>query len=123
MNVVKALRNTQFFDEVRLNPEMTNIPGRRDLGITVQEGRTGVCGLVPVLARLRVLLLTRRCVRVTLISLTGETGFRATGKVPYCGSVGSSSNQILISLKSLLFDSVWPSVWSCFARNLNNAGL
>ena len=42
MNVSESrLRNTQFFDEVRLNPEMTNIPGRRDLGITVQEGRTG----------------------------------------------------------------------------------
>lgn len=35
------LENTRFFDEVRLSPEATNIPGRRNLRITVKEGQTG----------------------------------------------------------------------------------
>ncbi|MGA2052254.1 MAG: outer membrane protein assembly factor BamA [Opitutales bacterium] len=35
------LKNTRFFDEVNLAPETTNIPGRRNLRITVKEGRTG----------------------------------------------------------------------------------
>ena len=37
----RRLDNTALFQEVRLNPEPTNIPGRKDLGITVREGRTG----------------------------------------------------------------------------------
>ena len=37
----RRLKNIGFFDDVRLNPEPTNIPGRKDLGITVREGRTG----------------------------------------------------------------------------------
>lgn len=35
------LENTRFFDEVRLSPEATNIPGRRNLRIDVKEGQTG----------------------------------------------------------------------------------
>jgi outer membrane protein insertion porin family len=35
------LDNTAFFEDVNLTPESTNIPGRRDLKITVKEARTG----------------------------------------------------------------------------------
>lgn len=35
------LRNTGFFEEVNLSPEPTDIPNRRNLRITVKEGRTG----------------------------------------------------------------------------------
>ena len=35
------LRNTNFFDDVNLIPEDTNIPGRRNMLIAVKEGRTG----------------------------------------------------------------------------------
>ena len=35
------LKNTRFFDQVDLAPETTNIPGRRNLRITVKEGHTG----------------------------------------------------------------------------------
>jgi outer membrane protein insertion porin family len=37
----QRLQGTRFFDEVNLAPESTNIPGRRNLRITVKEGRTG----------------------------------------------------------------------------------
>jgi len=40
-NSEAILRNTRFFDEVQLSPEVTNIPGRRNLKIRVKEGRTG----------------------------------------------------------------------------------
>ncbi len=35
------LENTRFFEEVNMNPEVTNLPGRRNLKIAVREGRTG----------------------------------------------------------------------------------
>jgi outer membrane protein insertion porin family len=35
------LENTRFFDEVNAVPESTNIPGRKNLKVTVREGRTG----------------------------------------------------------------------------------
>ncbi len=35
------LENTRYFDSVSLRPESTNIPGKKDLSIVVQEGRTG----------------------------------------------------------------------------------
>ncbi len=40
-NSKARLDNTRFFEGVDLTPEATNIPGRRNLKITVQEGRTG----------------------------------------------------------------------------------
>jgi outer membrane protein insertion porin family len=42
MRVSEArLRNTQFFEEVRLAPVPTPVPGQSDLRITVKEGNTG----------------------------------------------------------------------------------
>lgn len=35
------LENTRYFEDVSLTPQTTQIPGRRDLRITFQEGRTG----------------------------------------------------------------------------------
>jgi outer membrane protein insertion porin family len=35
------LENTRFFDEVDVTPQDTNIPGRRDMRVSVKEGRTG----------------------------------------------------------------------------------
>jgi len=42
MNISKnRLDNTRFFEDVNMTPEMTNIPGRRNLKVVVREGRTG----------------------------------------------------------------------------------
>jgi outer membrane protein insertion porin family len=35
------LENTRFFDEVDITPQDTNIPGRKDMRVSVKEGRTG----------------------------------------------------------------------------------
>ena len=35
------LDNTRYFEDVNLSPESTNIPGRRNLKVSIQEGRTG----------------------------------------------------------------------------------
>lgn len=35
------LENTRFFEDVNVTPEQTNLPGRRNLKISVREGRTG----------------------------------------------------------------------------------
>lgn len=37
----RRLQNTRFFEEVRLSPEATSVPGRKDLSVTVSEGHTG----------------------------------------------------------------------------------
>lgn len=39
-NSQAVLQNTRFFDEVNMMPEATNIPGRRNLRITVKEAKT-----------------------------------------------------------------------------------
>ena len=42
MNISKGrLENTRFFEGVNVSPETTNIPGRRNLKIVVEEARTG----------------------------------------------------------------------------------
>ncbi|MDX2110292.1 MAG: outer membrane protein assembly factor BamA [Verrucomicrobiota bacterium] len=40
-NSEQRLKNTRFFEDVTLAPEATNIPGRRNLKVTVHEARTG----------------------------------------------------------------------------------
>jgi outer membrane protein insertion porin family len=40
-NSEAILKNTRFFEEVQLSPEPTNIPGKRNLKVSVKEGRTG----------------------------------------------------------------------------------
>jgi outer membrane protein insertion porin family len=40
-NSEARLKNTRFFENVQLSPEPTDIPGRRNLKIRVEEGRTG----------------------------------------------------------------------------------
>jgi outer membrane protein insertion porin family len=35
------LESTRFFDDVDITPQETNIPGRKDMRVTVKEGRTG----------------------------------------------------------------------------------
>ncbi len=40
-NSEAILKNTQFFDEVQLSPEPTNIPGKRNLKVSVKERNTG----------------------------------------------------------------------------------
>ena len=37
----QRLQNTRFFRDVRLSPEVTDIPGRRDLSVNVEETHTG----------------------------------------------------------------------------------
>lgn len=40
-NSEARLKNTRFFETVQMSPESTDIPGRRNLKIRVEEGRTG----------------------------------------------------------------------------------
>lgn len=35
------LQNTRFFDDVNITPQDTNIPGRKNMRVSVKEGRTG----------------------------------------------------------------------------------
>ena len=79
MNVSeRRLRNTQFFEDVRLNAEPTNIPGRRDLSVVVRENTTRSFSLQTGLVRLRVRSFPPRFARATLICLTGVPVFRGT---------------------------------------------
>lgn len=101
MNVSESrLRNTQFFDEIRLNPEMTNIPGRRDLGITVQEGRTGSLSFGAGFGSIESVVVYAEMRQGNFDLFNWRNGFQGDGqKFRIRGSAGSSSNQILISFE------------------------
>ncbi|MGC6455594.1 MAG: outer membrane protein assembly factor BamA [Coraliomargaritaceae bacterium] len=94
------LNNTRFFDEVRLNPEMTNIPGRRDLGITVQEARTGSLSFGAGFGSVESIVVYAEMRQGNFDILNWRNGFQGDGqKFRIRGSLGSSSNQILISFE------------------------
>ncbi len=96
----RRLRNTQFFQEVRLNPESTNIPGRRDLGVVVEEGRTGSLSFGAGFGSVESVVLYAEMRQSNFDLFNWRNGFQGDGqKFRIRGSLGSSSNQILVSFE------------------------
>jgi outer membrane protein insertion porin family len=94
------LRNTQFFQDVRLNPELTNIPGRRDLGVTVQEGRTGSLSFGAGFGSVESIVLYAEMRQSNFDLFNWRNGLQGDGqKFRVRGSLGSSSNQILVAFE------------------------
>lgn len=102
MKVSEArLRNTRFFEEVRLAPEPTNIPGRRNLKVTVREGRTGNFQFGAGFSSLE------RAVFFFEVSQSNFDLFKwrspylqgAGQKFRFRGSIGSRSNELVIGFE------------------------
>ncbi len=102
MKVSEArLRNTRYFEEVRLTPEPTNIPGRRNLKVRLQEGRTGNFQFGAGFSSLE------RAVFFFEISQSNFDLFKwrspylqgAGQKFRFRGSIGSRSNELVIGFE------------------------
>lgn len=101
MEVSQArLRNTSFFQDVRMTPEMTNIPGRKDLGITVREGRTGNFTFGAGFGSVESAVIYFEMAQGNFDLFNWRSGFQGDGqKFRFRASLGTKSNQISISFE------------------------
>jgi outer membrane protein insertion porin family len=101
MNVSKRrLKNISFFEDVRLNPEPTNIPGRKDLGITVREGRTGSFTFGAGFGSVESAVIYLEVTQGNFDLFNWRSGFQGDGqKFRFRASIGTTSNQVLIAFE------------------------
>ena len=96
----RRLDNTGFFEEVRLNPEPTNVPGRKDLGITVREGRTGNFTFGAGFGSVESAVIYFEMSQGNFDLFNWRSGFQGDGqKFRFRASLGTSSNQILVAFE------------------------
>jgi outer membrane protein insertion porin family len=96
----RRLTNTRYFGDVRLNPEATNVPGRRDLGVTVTEGRTGNLTFGAGFGSVESAVVYVELSQGNFDLFNWRSGFRGDGqKFRFRASLGTSSNQILIAFE------------------------
>ena len=94
------LENTRFFDEVRLSPEATNIPGRRNLRITVKEGQTGNLTFGAGFSSVESIVGFVELSQSNFDIFNPGSWFQGGGqKFRLRISIGSSSNQILLAFE------------------------
>lgn len=96
----KRLKNTAFFDEVRLRPESTNIPGRKNLNVLVSESRTGSFSFGAGFGSVRSTQLFFEMKQSNFDISDWESGFQGAGqKFRARLSLGSQSSQALIGFE------------------------
>jgi outer membrane protein insertion porin family len=96
----RRLKNTSFFQDVRLNPEPTNVPGRKDLGITVREGRTGNFTFGAGFGSVESAVIYFEMSQGNFDLFNWRSGFQGDGqKFRFRASAGTSSNQILVAFE------------------------
>jgi len=96
----RRLKNTSFFEDVRLNPKPTNVPGRKDLGITVREGRTGNFTFGAGFGSVESAVIYFEVSQGNFDLFNWRSGFQGDGqKFRFRASLGTSSNQILIAFE------------------------
>ena len=96
----RRLKNIGFFDDVRLNPEPTNIPGRKDLGITVREGRTGSFTFGAGFGSVESFVMYFEVLQSNFDLFNWRSGFQGDGqKFRFRASAGTTSNQVLIAFE------------------------
>lgn len=96
----KRLENTNYFEDVRLNPETTNVPGRKDLGITVREGRTGNFSLGAGFGSVETAVIFFEVSQGNFDLFNWRSGFQGDGqKFRFRASLGTNSNQVQLSFE------------------------
>lgn len=94
------LRNTRYFEDVRTNPERTNIPGRRDLSVAVREGRTGSFSFGAGFGSVESVVVFAEMRQSNFDLFNWRSGFQGDGqKFRFRLSLGSRSSQILLSFE------------------------
>lgn len=99
MDVSEArLKNTNYFEDVRLSPEPTNIPGRKDLGITVREGRTGNFTVGAGFGSIESVVVYFEVTQGNFDLFNWRSGFQGDGqKFRFRASLGTQSNQVVVA--------------------------
>jgi outer membrane protein insertion porin family len=94
------LRNTGYFGDVRMSPEPTNVPGRRDLSITVTEGRTGNFTFGAGFGSVESAVVYFELTQGNFDLFNYRSGFRGDGqKFRFRAALGTSSTEILVSFE------------------------
>lgn len=92
------LKNTSYFEDVRLTPEPTNIPGRKDLGITVREGRTGSFSFGAGFGSVESASVFFEVAQGNFDLFNWRSGFQGDGqKFRFRASIGTQSNQATVT--------------------------
>lgn len=96
----RRLENTSYFKNVRLSPENTNVPGRKDLGIVVQEGRTGNFTFGAGFGSVESAVVYFEVSQGNFDLFNWRSGFQGDGqKFRFRASVGTRSNQVLVAFE------------------------
>ncbi|MGB0370964.1 MAG: outer membrane protein assembly factor BamA [Opitutales bacterium] len=102
-NSEERLKNTRFFDErggVQLSPEVTNIPGRKDLRIALREGRTGNLSFGAGFSSLENAVFFAELTQGNFDLFNWRSGFQGDGqKFRLRLQVGSRSNEIVLAFE------------------------
>lgn len=94
------LQNTRYFEDVNLSPEATNIPGRRNLRITVKEGRTGNLTFGAGFSSVEQIVAFAEVTQSNFDLFNYRSMFQGAGqKFRFRFSVGTRSNSILMSFE------------------------
>ena len=102
----KRLKNTGFFDEVRLSPEDSSIPARKNLNILVSESKTGSFSFGAGFGSVRSTQFFLEMKQSNFDIGDWESGFQGAGqKFRARLSIGSRGNQVLVGFEEpWLFD-------------------
>lgn len=92
------LNNTSYFEEVRLSPEPTDIPGRKDLSVTVREGRTGSFTFGAGFGSVESASVFFEISQGNFDLFNWRSGFQGDGqKFRFRASIGTNSNQVAVT--------------------------
>ena len=94
------LKNTRYFGDVRLSPEATNIPGRKDLNVTLTEGRTGNFSFGAGFGSVESAVVFFELSQGNFDLFNWRNGFQGDGqKFRFRASLGTNSNEIIIAFE------------------------
>ena len=98
------LENTRFFDDVDISPQDTNIPGRRDMRITVKEGRTGTFTFGAGYSSLEKATIFAQIQQTNFDLFNSRSLFQGDGeKFSIKVSIGQLSNEAVVSFEQPYF--------------------
>ncbi len=102
----QRLENTRFFEHVNLQPESTNIEGRRNLSVAVREGRTGSLTFGAGFSTLENVIFFTELTQSNFDLFNYRSRFQGAGqKFRFRLQVGSRSNEVVLSFEEpWLFD-------------------
>ncbi len=96
----KRLENMGYFQPVNLSPETTNIPGRRDLRITLREAPTGEISFGAGFSSVENVVFFFEVSQGNFDLFNWRSGFQGDGqKFRIRGSLGTDSSQLLIAFE------------------------